>query len=99
MTQGVGVAAAFDGSVSQSANQSAEVIATQSQTIGTGGDITISLSIDTYVGKNYTGTPQKIAVATIYPATDIGFAQMVGTGQSPGLTITVNPTKIGRAHV
>jgi hypothetical protein len=60
LTQGGGVAAAFDGNTAQSS--------------GTGAVFgQFSVGIVGYVGKNYGVTPQQIAQATVYPLTDLAF--------------------------
>jgi hypothetical protein len=65
MTSGGGLAAAFDGVLTQSAAASAEAI-TSGVTVYLG---TVSLS--SYVGKNYSGASnQKIQQAIVYPSSD-----------------------------
>lgn len=54
---------------------------------------TNATSADAYVGQNYTGTPQKIGSATLYPSTDFGFAVFFYNGginqTSPPVTINL----------
>lgn len=68
MTSGGGLAAAFDGVISQVASASAEK--------ATSG----SASLSSYVGKNYAAaSDQAISQATLYPSSDMGL--VFGTGE------------------
>lgn len=64
MTQGGGLASAFDGSLVKSLATAASFQAGVPSFFGTR---------DTYVGKNYTGSPQAISSAIVTPSTDFGF--------------------------
>src|SRR5258707_4506601 len=97
MTQGGGLAAAFDIIIVQSASQSAEITSTTFASIGTvRGSGTLSLTNDGYVGKNYSGaSAQKIQNATIFPSTDDGFNNDFASqaGAPNGVTVFSNQTK------
>jgi hypothetical protein len=67
MTSGGGLAGAFNGAFSQAAAASAEK--------STGATSTGTVTLTSYVGKNYSGAAdQKIQQATFYQSNDIGFA-------------------------
>lgn len=81
MTGGGGLAAAFDGILSQVATACAEKIQTAGVTLQQ------TLTLRSYVGKNYTAaSDQVIGQAIVYPSSDSGiaFGSMVGGG---GVTI------------
>src|SRR5262249_9815758 len=74
MVSGGGIASAFDGVISQSSAACANLLLSQNYNPGL-----TTVSMDAYVGKNYSGaSPQQIGFATVYPATDLGFFNIVG---------------------
>src|SRR5262249_38330376 len=90
MTSGGGVGAAFDGIIVQAAAASAEQL--NSQFFAASFSFIYSLSIDGYVGKNYTGaSAQRIAQATAYPSSNLGFVNASGAFTSfSTLSLTIN---------
>lgn len=64
MTGAGGLAAAFDGVVQQDTTHGAEEDATS---------VNSAFILDSYVGKNYSGSPQKVAFVTLHSSTDAGF--------------------------
>jgi hypothetical protein len=69
MTFGAGLNAAFNGAFSQGSASSADG-AVFGGFLGAGVPVTLV----SYVGKNYTASPQVIEQATVYPSSDNGFA-------------------------
>jgi hypothetical protein len=45
------------------------------------------LVFESYVGKNYSASPQKISSVTVYPSTDAGFFKLVGYTATSGLAV------------
>jgi hypothetical protein len=75
MSFGGGLAAVFDGIISQVATASASE-STSGGVLGGGQQVTLS----SYVGKNYSGaSDQKIAQAVVYPSSDLGVASTTFT--------------------
>jgi hypothetical protein len=78
MTAASGIAAAFDGIFSKGANSCAS--AQLNNQPGSPGDF---ITLDAYVGKNYSAaSDQRIATATVYASTDLGFAYQIQTSHN-----------------
>ena len=102
MTAGGGIAAAFDNNTVQTSVQSASASSAFNFIHQNFGNQTLNL--DHYVGKNYTGSPKAISSVTVFPSTDIGFANVVFSGASSGclainslIPLTVNLTLRAKA--
>lgn len=80
MTQEGGISAPFNGAFSQPASASAQL--TQFTAISA----PTTLSLSSFVGKNYSASPQKIQQATVYPSSDEGFS--FGSLNNPTTTIS-----------
>lgn len=78
MTGGGGVNSAFDNNINEDDAHSAELTTSISYNANTPPT---PLSLDCYVGKNYTGAgAQKIAQVTVFPSTNIGLAPVLFSG-------------------
>jgi len=95
MTSGGGLAAAFDGVFSKASATSAFKVITVGaggSRPGSGGGGAINpgdvFTLGSYIGKNFTGSPQQIAQAVIYPTSDLGVGE--GSFSESSLSVTLN---------
>lgn len=77
-----GVAAAFDGSTSQTHLECAGQSSVESASS--------NIVLDGYVGKNYSASPQVISSGTYYPSSDFGFVHAFVSGSATVTTVTVH---------